>query len=81
MPFNSEQGFVVYYNRNSATEPQTRSTVFPAGRVAEFNDMEYASHWIISDGAETTFAVIPDREVMAILRLETVGPGDANKPQ
>lgn len=78
--FKSDQGFIIYYRTASAAGP-AHSTALPSARTAEYNDVDYAAHWIFTDESDTILAIIPDSEVMAILKLETVGPGDANKAE
>lgn len=78
--FKSEQGFIVYYNKIVAGNPAP-STFFPHARIATYDDVSFEGHWLIKDEAGDLLAIVPDRDLMAIMKLQTEGPAsDANKP-
>jgi len=87
MKLESPEGFIVHYT--TLVEGKLASTAFPLARTAEIIEHRTGNgaysdtkrFWQIRDGVDKFLGNIPENYVLAILKLETVGPADANKPQ
>lgn len=77
MELTSTEGFIIFYPNVVGT--QQASTVLPKARTARIIELGSLDYLAFYSEDETLLAAIPDRTILAVLKLETVGADGADK--
>ena len=79
--YESEQGFMLCYN--TSHNGQVASTAIKDARTVSIESVERPDEnfFLFLDEAGNFLAIAPVREVMCVLKLETVGPASADQPK